>query len=554
MLNKKDPLISAVQQVMQRNQVEREATKSVNEYFGVEDRKALPHEYQGQWDAAYQQVLNEAKIDHPNKQVLDVHEPEEDELTAKDFAMLRARKKKKMAEEASLESIQEEIAYNLAEQAEYVYENYGEEGLVEFFDSLTEEQFELLEGWGDQPGSPLDRIKKYFGFGGSPTPPSNTNPGISRLNSGQGAGARQPETKKTNTVDPTKQTSGPNRGLDQSAPKAAAPAPAPIPKARPDDLKTRPAQPAKAAPKARPAQPAQAAPKKKLSFFQKQELRRSAKNDTMDQTRRLEKRYGVKPGSTRPLEEKAMGGMVAQKQKEAAAKPNAKSPMPVSGVNNSSMFSSQTDMQRATQNAGKMSKLRRMQANPPALDTKRNAALDRPNTDSPMARATNPNIGGAGGGNYSSAQTRIPMGQKRAASGDVAPGPQAGENKVGKIIRQQNLKRETQKTATDTLDNPNKITQKTPSVPRDMSGGGSDYRAAQTPARQKAAPINVSDTEVMNSPEFKKARQSVGGESGARKIAPGTRIQGLGSFNKGDTIMSRTRTHLAAKKNVGRES
>jgi hypothetical protein len=87
-----------------------------------------------------------------------------------------------------------------------------------------------------------------------------------------------------------------------------------------------------------------------------------------------------------------------------------------------------------------------------------------------------------------------------------------------------------------------------------MRGGGSDYRAAQTPARQKAAPINVSDTEVMNSPEFKKARQSVGGESGARKIAPGTRIQGLGSFNKDDTIMSRTRKYLAAKKNVGRES
>jgi len=59
MLNKNDPLISAVQQVMQQSNAEREAVKVVNEYFGIEDRKALPHERQGQWDAAYQQVLSE---------------------------------------------------------------------------------------------------------------------------------------------------------------------------------------------------------------------------------------------------------------------------------------------------------------------------------------------------------------------------------------------------------------------------------------------------------------------------------------------------------------
>lgn len=59
MLNKNDPLISAVQQVMQQSNAEREAVKVVNEYFGIEDRKALPHERQGQWNAAYQQVLSE---------------------------------------------------------------------------------------------------------------------------------------------------------------------------------------------------------------------------------------------------------------------------------------------------------------------------------------------------------------------------------------------------------------------------------------------------------------------------------------------------------------
>lgn len=91
MLNKNDPLIGAVQEVMKRNQTEREATRLVNEKFRVEDRKALPHEKQGEWDAAYQQILAEGL--HPNQQKLDVHEPEKDKLTKQDFKMLRAKKK-----------------------------------------------------------------------------------------------------------------------------------------------------------------------------------------------------------------------------------------------------------------------------------------------------------------------------------------------------------------------------------------------------------------------------------------------------------------------------
>ena len=48
MLNKNDPLIGAVQEVMKRNQAEREAAKLVNEKFGVTDRKAMPHERLGE--------------------------------------------------------------------------------------------------------------------------------------------------------------------------------------------------------------------------------------------------------------------------------------------------------------------------------------------------------------------------------------------------------------------------------------------------------------------------------------------------------------------------
>ena len=59
MLNKKDPLIDAIKQVMQNNQADRDAVKAVNEKFGIQDRRVLPHERQGEWDTAYQTVLTE---------------------------------------------------------------------------------------------------------------------------------------------------------------------------------------------------------------------------------------------------------------------------------------------------------------------------------------------------------------------------------------------------------------------------------------------------------------------------------------------------------------
>lgn len=270
MINNKDPLIAAVQKVMQDSYAERNAVKVVNEKFGIVDRRVLPRENQGAWDAAYQTVLSEGvealdemmtiKVDmdpkrdhsdlekkhgvtirkpkngttshevlgdkralknfandvydnrspvnvhpelfkegaklHKNQQVLDVHEPEKNKLTRKDFQKLSAmaeanvdtvgkgeneggsavttvpskpapskptsittpqqdalkkkiqsiKEAKKAAMcEATLESIQEEIANNLAEQASYVYENEGQEGLITFLESLSEEQIEILQ-------------------------------------------------------------------------------------------------------------------------------------------------------------------------------------------------------------------------------------------------------------------------------------------------------------------------------------------------------------------------------------------------------------------------
>jgi hypothetical protein len=55
----KDPLVDSVKKVMEQNARERQATAAVNEKFGIQDRKALPHERQGEWDAAFKSVLSE---------------------------------------------------------------------------------------------------------------------------------------------------------------------------------------------------------------------------------------------------------------------------------------------------------------------------------------------------------------------------------------------------------------------------------------------------------------------------------------------------------------
>lgn len=57
-------------------------------------------------DAA-KEILEAKKPLHPNQQKIDVHEPEKDEITAKDFEMLRAGKKSKMKEEVEEKKLDE---------------------------------------------------------------------------------------------------------------------------------------------------------------------------------------------------------------------------------------------------------------------------------------------------------------------------------------------------------------------------------------------------------------------------------------------------------------
>ena len=110
MLNKNDPLIGAVQEIMKRNEAERNAARLVNEKFGVTDRKALPHEKQSAWDAAYKTVLNEGvealdeKIKMTQQQMANLDGKKE--FTANDLRHLRAGTHIKKAAAGELEEAQ----------------------------------------------------------------------------------------------------------------------------------------------------------------------------------------------------------------------------------------------------------------------------------------------------------------------------------------------------------------------------------------------------------------------------------------------------------------
>ena len=98
MIKKNDPLVGAVQKIMQENALRYQVEQKLCEELGIYSKNALPNEHKANFDALLVQRINEAL--HPNQQKLDVHEPEKDKLTSQDFKMLRAKKKPQGADYA----------------------------------------------------------------------------------------------------------------------------------------------------------------------------------------------------------------------------------------------------------------------------------------------------------------------------------------------------------------------------------------------------------------------------------------------------------------------
>lgn len=558
MLNKNDPLISAVQQVMKNNEIEREVTRLVNEAFGVQDRKALPHERQAEWNHVYQLALSEAKIDHPNKQVLDVHEPEKDELTPEDFAELRRRraakmaKKKPVAEEMKDPNERDvtspssagmkapnyakgtpdyakptEMKVNRGEKTSLppgtLKKHMKEENLEEkksekwhekqkeIADSIKKKNPKISdekkyafagaaankamsEGWGDQPGSPLDRIKgaisSWFSGGGSAPKTNRTNTvNAGAQTSGPNRGLANGQNVK---VNPNTQTAGPNRGLSQTSPAQSAPPAAP---AAPAASKA-----AAPVPKAKPQKSAKVVPTASKPTSTKGMNDKDFYN-TMKKKAATGKKFGdIMSGKDKlrylSLRNRRDKGEIFEGVKQLVAQKMEEAAMNISS----------------------------------ASDARQNRVVADPKKSF---------IGSA----------RAEKERKRAAGEDNTaslPGPdrQKAERQASLADKAKDINANARAGGRPQTVTPGAL----PPVSKNMSGGGSDYRKAQS------STIKVSDTEVMNDPKFKQARKSVGGEAGARKIQVGQNVKGLGRFNQGDTIMSRVRTDIAARKNVGRES
>jgi hypothetical protein len=68
--------------------------------------------------------------------------------------------------------------------------------------------------------------------------------------------------------------------------------------------------------------------------------------------------------------------------------------------------------------------------------------------------------------------------------------------------------------------------------------------AGVTARKIEANPRKVSDTEIMNAPQYKQAVSDVGGPDAARRIKPGTDVAGVGRVEKGQTIWSKVKSQL----------
>lgn len=441
MLNKNDPLIGAVQQVMQQSNAEREATRIVNERFGIESRKSLPHEYQAQWNAEYQQVLSESAD-------LAALAPPHHKVTKKDVLVGRGVLEKHPTKPGK---------HILAKEEEQI-------------DELSRGTLErYVNKAGDQAGRAA--VKGALGDKEAQKTFKKRLKGASLIAQKERRGAiKEEETYKEMLNKAAKDTSmmpAAASKVNLSGGGSAKVVPGNTPKNTTSSVVNAAGGPPRGS------------------------------------------KFGELPGTNRQLTAQAKarqgfgapaGGNYQSAQTKAAPaldptqKTVAQSQAPMRQAQN------RLDLQKSVQ-AGRV-------GDPGKQNFIQNA----------RAQAQREKAAGVDG------TKRLPGPENQKAERQAALSASAAERKAMQ------------------------------GRPQTLSPGATNAAppAPATP-RAKPEPIKVSDTEVMNSPEYKNALKSVGGNRAAKNIQVGQRVAGLGRFNAGDTITSRTRTQLAAKKNVGRE-
>lgn len=386
MINKNDPLIAAVQKVMQSNQSERDAVRAVNEKFGVTDRKALPFNRQSEWDAAYKAVLTEG-----------VESLEEKKMTKGDIAALKHPKEKITGDDlaalrAGEHKMEEEKKMKGDDPCWKGYEMIGmkKKGGKEVPNCVPvkEQAAPKTDPYAEGQASSISTVAQ---------PKKEVTP------SDQSA-----LTKKIKSVLKEKITKSTPAGkvisdfVHSDNPKFAG---------KSKEKRT------KMALGAYYSKHPEKSKKVNEGFNDRHDLSVTASVEEQVVAEQTIPMGGSAPGI-------ALRNRMAQSGQSQRFRPAGSPVRPVKvdagralgGYGNAVAPNMRT---RATA----LRYASRAGQNPP-LDPNRNADLDNPTTQSNMARAQNPNIGGAGGGNYAAAQTKRPPAVGQGASKPLGGGPQ----------------------------------------------------------------------------------------------------------------------------------
>jgi len=505
MLNKNDPLIGAVQEVMRRNHLEREVAKLVNEAFGIEDRKALPHEYQAEWDSVYQQVLAEGadlaalapphhKVtkkdvlvgrgvlkNHPSKPGKHVLAKEEhlEERKLNPHAVGMAAVKKSTGDEPPMKKENIMKAHKIAKKIiakmnEGFNNRHGlsvnapakTQAVAVLKEDTSEYMDQEFERRGLQPpggGMPGGGALKKTGVGGGRV---RIDPGLKYINTATGKKLKQTDIPRKKRI----------------------------------------------APKRKPVQQQQQRPAKPPSGIFLDNLAKGRKGVATDR----------RPAGTSTVPQ--------IRQTRPAAGSNLPQG-PWGGINRRGGAST-----RPTGLAAGSARRPAGQSAPPMLQ--QGTTLPPPKTRSSVIRRGGAAL--AAGATALAAVTRSVGNEPPVSTAANSRSLAANLNALNAKAPGMGGLNYRPPVSTAGKDNPGVGIGQGPGAPdkTNLKPQGVTARKIETPVRK------VTDTEIMNAPQYKQAVKSVGGEAGARKIQAGTDVSGVGKVEKGQTIWSKVKSQL----------
>lgn len=515
MLNKNDPLIGAVQEVMKRNHAEREATRLVNEKFGIADRRALPHERQREWESAYQQVLSESadlaalapphhkvtKKDvlvgrgvlkkhpsKPGKHVLAKEEEQLDERKVNPYAVGMAAVQKSTGDKPPMEKKNITKAHKIAKKIiakKKMNEGFNSRhGLSESASARMQALAVLNEDTSEYMDQEFERRGLQPPGGGMPgggaLKKTRVGGGKVRVDTPAGFNTRTGKVEKLSAAGKARFKKRLD-AIQRMGDKAKSPVKRITSKKKP---------------------PQQQGPAKPPSGTFLDNLAKARRNVGMDKP--------AAPSLAAGAARRPSGVSTVPKIRQTGSSAGSNLPQgPWGGINRRGGASTrQTGLAAGTARrpAGQSTPPMRQQGT--TLPPPKSSGLLRRGGAALAAGATALDIATKSVGN-----------QPPAANAGNKKETWPGQGRTGKIGGPLGTKYDER-------------------VPQEPQGGITKQSKIEAPARK------VTDTEIMNAPEYKKAVKSVGGEAGARKIQPGTNVPGVGTIKKDQTIWSQVKSKL----------